>query len=245
MSKRSKALRYYKTYRPEGVFKKSLRFILRLVVTLFILYQIMTVFLIESYAVKDGSGDTQRIIATPLLYGPEISLIDYRFPPLKSPHRGDLVLVDMDTSQNLKWYAKILNSFSRFFTLNRFEFFRQNSDELGSRLQLMRVLGVPGDQVKLEDFRVKIKTSGKSFFLDEREVLLEDYSPVIPEQSEIIQEDFPYSGDQGPLSIEEGEYLLVPDRRASVASSMLWRETGFEKIKSQVLLSFWPEFRMH
>lgn len=243
MSKRSKALRYYRSYRPEGPLKKTLNFILRLLLGVFILYQLFTAFAFQSYSSNLPDMKNAHFIATPFLSGPEIRLINYRFPSLKDPERGDLVLVETGKGRDLPWYALAVNSVTRFFTLNRFTAFSDESVYFGTRLQLMRVLGIPGDSVKLEEFRVRIRPEGQNAFLDEFGLIKKEYVLDLPVQGDRTDRSLPFSGNQPVLSLDEGEYLLLPDDRSGAASSGGWTVRKEEQVMSRVLFAYWPRLK--
>ncbi|MGC9311948.1 MAG: S26 family signal peptidase [Sediminispirochaetaceae bacterium] len=244
MSKRSKALRYYRSYKPRSPLRKLFLFLLRLIAVVFVLYQIVNIFFIQVYTHKNQKGETERYIASPLIYGPELPLFNYRFPALRAPGRGDLVTAEYNPDSSSSWYADILNSVSRFFTFNRLSLFDDRNPYYGSRYQLFRVVGVPGDTVKLNNFRVKIQPSDRNYFIDEFEAIRNEYEIQIPEQSDSVSAELPFSGNQPEIILQEGEYLLVPDNRTGLGASVHWKSTGFSRIKARVMLTFWPAFTL-
>lgn len=242
MSKRSKALRYYRSYKPQSPLKKLFLFLIRLIVVVFFLYQIVTIFFIQVYTRNTQNGETERYIASPLMYGPEMPLFSYRFPALRNPARGDMVSAEYNPLRSTSWYTDILNAVSRFFTFNRLTIFDDHNPYYGSRYQLFRVIGVPGDTVKLNNFRVKIKPADRNYFIDEFEAVQDEYTIQVPEQSDSVSADLPFSGNQPEIILKEGEYLLVPDNRNGLGASVHWKSTGFAQIKARVMLIFWPGF---
>jgi signal peptidase I len=243
MSKRSKALRYYRSYRPEGPLKKTLYFILRFLLVIFLLYQVISVCALQSYTADLPGMQNARFVASPLLFGPEIRLIGYRFPRISTPSRGDLVLAETGRGPELPWYALAVNSLTRFFTLNKFAAFSEGTDYLGTRLQLMRVIGVPGDRVVLENFRARIRPEGETRFIDEFDLIDRRYELGIPKQGDMIDHRVPFSGKQPELSLGEGEYLLLGDDRSAAASSSGWLVLEEEQVRARALFAFWPRFR--
>jgi len=96
--------------------------------------------------------------------------------------------------------------------------------------------------VKLEEFHVKIMIPQKDFFLDENELVQQDYTPDFPDRSSSISGDLPFSGDQPPITIGKGEYLLVQDERSTIGSASQWKASPLSRMKAKVMLSFWPKF---
>ena len=258
MSKRTRALRYYRSYKPQGPFKKSVRFFLKLIVVVFLFHLLISTLLISSYQVSlQKSSDTEseqpvyagRILASPLLYGPRLNILDYRIPLLRPPKRGAVVVSEFGRPPELAWYAHGLNSISKFFTFNNFIPFDENEFSHISRYQIMRVVGMPGDEVRLDTYRIKIKTATSSYFIDEQEVLQTDYKLVIPNlqvtggsYTENSQSGG-LSGSQETLRLAPGEYLLAPDDRTHFALSRYWKPATMKKIVAKALLVYWPQFR--
>jgi len=258
MSKRSRALRYYRSYKPQGPIQKSLRFLLKLIGVVFLLHLLISTLLVSSYQVSfQNSSDAEsqqpvyagRILASPLLYGPRLRIFDYRAPQIGTPKRGAVVVSEFGRPPELSWYAHSLNSISKFFTFNNFIPFNENEFSHISRFQILRVVGMPGDEVRLDTYRIKIKTPTSSYFIDEKEVLQTDYKLVVPNFKDIGGLDSEesksggLSGSQNTLRLAPGEYLLAPDDRTHFALSRYWKSTTMNKIIAKALLVYWPQFR--
>lgn len=258
MSKRSRALRYYRSYKPQGPIKKSVRFLLKLIVVVFLFHLLISTLLVSSYEVSlQSSIDSKsehpvyagRILASPLLYGPRLHILDYRVPLLRTPKRGAVVISEFGEAPELSWYAYGLNSISKFFTFNNFIPFDENEFSHISRYQIMRVVGMPGDEVRLDTYRIKIKTATSSFFMDEQEVLQTDYNLITPNLQNSGGTDSQnnpsggLSGSQETLRLAAGEYLLAPDDRTHFALSRYWEPATMKKIVAKALLVYWPQFR--
>ena len=248
MSKRSRALRYYRSYKPQGPIKKSIRFFLRLVLVVFLFYLLINTFFFQSYRVETTSQAEQplyagRILATPLLYGPQVDVIDYRLPTLQSPKRGDVVIVEAGNPPDIAWYAVTLNTLARFFTFHNFVPFEENEFSGVSRFQVMRVIGMPGDEVRMREFRIKIKTATSNYFLDEQEVIQSEYKLLLPQLSVT---DSPaidsLAGTHTQMELSQGEYLLAPDDRSHFALSKYWQPSQISDISAKALLVYWPQF---
>jgi len=160
-----------------------------------------------------------------------------------------VVVSEFGRPPELAWYAHGLNSISKFFTFNNFIPFDENEFSHISRYQIMRVVGMPGDEVRLDTYRIKIKTATSSYFIDEQEVLQTDYKLVIPNlqvtggsYTENSQSGG-LSGSQETLRLAPGEYLLAPDDRTHFALSRYWKPATMKKIVAKALLVYWPQFR--
>ncbi len=248
MSKRSRALRYYRSYKPQGPIKKSIRFVLKLIIAVFLFYLLLHTFFFQSYRVRTTGEAEQplyagRILATPLLYGPQVNVIDYRLPTLQSPKRGDVVIVQAGNPPQLAWYAVTLNTLARFFTFHKFVPFEENEFSDVSRYQVMRVIGMPGDEIRMSEFRIKIKTANSSYFIDEQEVIQTDYKLVLPQLSAAVStESDSLAGGHAQMELSRGEYLLAPDDRSRFGLSKYWQPSQINDINAKALFVYWPQF---
>lgn len=250
MSKRSRALRYYRSYKPQGPIKKTIRFIVKLIIAVFFLHLLITTFFFRSYHIKNAPPQGNqpvyagRILTTPLLYGPRVDIIDYRLPAVKAPKRGDVVVVEIGNPPELPWYALTLNSLSRFFTFHSFVPFEENEFSNVSRYQVMRVIGMPGDEIRMSEYRIKVKTATSNHFIDEQEVIQTDYTLVIPPlpNAEDSSGSNSLAGAHPAMQLSGREYLLAPDDRSRFALSKYWQPTSLYDIVSKALLVYWPQF---
>ncbi len=250
MSKRSRALRYYRSYKPQGPIKKSIRFVVKLIVTVFLLHLLITTFFFRTYQIKSVQQQGKqpvyagRVLTTPLLYGPRVDIVDYRLPAVQTPKRGDVVVVEIGDPPELPWYALTLNSIARFFTFHTFVPFEENEFSNVSRYQVMRVIGMPGDEIRMSAYRIKIKTSTSSHFIDEQEVIQSDYTLAIPSltNAEDPSGSNSLAGAHPAMQLSGSEYLLAPDDRSRFALSKYWQPTSLYDIVSKALLLYWPQF---
>lgn len=254
MSKRSRALRYYRSYKPQGPIKKSVRFFIKLIVIVFLLYMLVGTFLFNSYQISSTHGSSTqdsgeqpvyagRVLATPILYGPKVHIINYRVPAIRTPKRGALVITETDTSPEMRWYTLTLNTLAKFFTFNNFIPFEENEFTNVSRFQIMRVVGMPGDEVKLDNYRLKVKTPTSNYFIDEQEVIQANYTLIVPPLDSPSQGTQGLSGNHPAIALSGGEYLLAPDDRTHFSLSKYWRPTKMKDIISKALLVYWPRFQ--
>jgi signal peptidase I len=247
MSKRSRALRYYRSYKPQNPLSKLLRLLLKLIVILFLGYYLITGFLIRSYHVETVAGQPSvkpedGLLATPLIFGPRIPFTGGELPPLRSPRRGELVVRRNPTSDETGLLVKIGDPVLRFFTLQQYSLRGTGAPGFSPRSSILRVIGLPGDTVRMWDFTVYIKPGGSGAFIAERELIGEQYPLRIPQEPSGGGSGVPAAGTHPPLTLGEGEYLLVPDNRRFAAAAAAWRPTGEEMIADKVLVRYWPEY---
>ena len=257
MSRRSRALRYYRSVKPVGPVKKFARGLLRLAVLLFIIYHLVFVFLIRTYSVSTDSMRPlyvmgERLLATPVVFGPRVPFTSYDFPSLREPRRGDVVIVENDESDP-PLHMAALDTVVQFFTLQKVSLTRRSDSFPMPHTYIKRVIGVPGDTVRMEDFRVQIRTQGKTVFLDEREIVQREYELHIPnidgtsidgtsEAGSTVEtensSEFPFTGNMPAISLEDNEYLILADNRTLSSSSDNWKVTGRNKVRALVLMRY-------
>lgn len=263
MSRRTKALRYYRSSKPVSPLKKFLLGALKFLVILFLLYHIVFFFLLQSYEFSTNSMNPsffegERVIATPLLFGATVPFTSYRLPAFRSPRRGDTVVVSAE-GQQFSGFKKIADTAVRFFTLQKISLPDGERTHAVPNTQVKRIIGVSGDTVKMENFRVQIKTARNTVFLDEHEVVQKEYGLSIPsntvstrgdtqtdsrgaEQTDAPVDDprgaAPFSGTLPPIRLEEGEFLAVPDNRAASAASGSWKSVTLKNIESLTLFKY-------
>ena len=94
---------------------------------------------------------------------------------------------------------------------------------------IKRIVGVPGDIVKIKDCDVFVLTEGQKFKLDENylsEGTCTNAGPKLQEGRSV--------------QLEEGQYLVLGDNRGESADSRLFGLVDENRILGRVLFRFWP-----
>jgi signal peptidase I len=249
MSKRSRALRYYRSYKPQSPLSKLLRTLLRLVLVLFLAYHLISVFLLRSYRVDTAAAEPNierhdTLLASPLLYGPSLPFVDSELPALRSPRRGELVIRNNRPAPRGGVAVRLADPLLRFFTLQRLTLQPEPPSGLFPGRSVLRVVGLPGDTVKMEGYTVYVRPAGSSSFIPERELAGRTYPLTIPPADPGAGEEgeIPFDGNQPPLELSEGEYLLLPDNRRFAAAARVWRPSPASRITDKVMVRYWPQF---
>ncbi|MBI9100776.1 MAG: hypothetical protein JEY99_00045 [Spirochaetales bacterium] len=206
---------------------------------------IMTYFGIRSY--KAGSESMapvlplhSRFMATPVVFGNQIPLTGIKIPGFRAPDRGDVVLVKPSYISNDPVYVRFLDSIIRFFTLQRVSINSTEKKEWENSILVKRIIGVPGDQLRIEGFKVMIKPEGENRFLSEKNLLKEGIEIVYPEFPENWDYELPFSGNLKEVILKEGEYLLLSDSRGKGSDGLLWGFSSEDEILQKVFLRYWP-----
>ena len=92
-----------------------------------------------------------------------------------------------------------------------------------------RVVGVPGDIIKIKDCNVYISRDGEKFVMDE---------PYL--YTGMCTTDGPSLKEGRSLKIEEGSYVVLGDNRTNSADSRLFGIVEQDRILGRVVFRFWP-----
>jgi signal peptidase I len=153
--------------------------------------------------------------------------------------RGSLVVVNTGRGEQPRFPLNIAlflaDKAARFFTLQRVSLL-----PAGGRLHIKRVIGLPGDEVSMTNFVVRVKTRGSDYRLTEFEVRQRKYDILTPSLPAGWNGSLPFSGNMEPVTVGEGQCFLLSDDRSSVADSRYWGAVPLTRVKGIVFLRHWP-----
>jgi signal peptidase I len=153
--------------------------------------------------------------------------------------RGNIVLVDTARRERRKWMLVILDGFVRFCTAQRLSLY--GTEE---RLFLKRVIGLPGDEITMTNFVLRVKPAGSSYSLTEFELSETPYHPVIPQVPALWDESIPFSGNMDRIVLGEDECFVVSDDRSNTGDSRVWGPVSLDLIAGKAVFRFWPLTRI-
>ena len=121
----------------------------RILLIAFILYLVVSRFIVATYRVESVSMEPQvnpadRVMVSMLAFGPRMPFSHARFPGLTLPQRGDLVMVQPPFYDDESVLIKLFQPVVSFFTLQKATLRR---DLYGGRVtsyMLKRIIGIPG-----------------------------------------------------------------------------------------------------
>jgi signal peptidase I len=224
---------------------------LGILLLVFICYELLTGLFLSTYLVQSKAMEPtlipgDRILATPLAFGPRT--LFGKLPGVSRPERGDIVIAEANYARRLGFWELLSDSFVRFFT---FQLVSPSSSESGhpsadgrdrilSAPLLERVVGLPGDTIKMDDFIFKIKPAGSDQFLTEFELCSSRYDISREDPPASWRRDLPGSGHMDESVLGRDEYFLAGDGRSSSSDSRLWGPVRSERFRAKVLLRYWP-----
>lgn len=236
--------RKYSNYHEQNRSSKKLLRIVKYLLFLFFLYTFVTVFLLSSYIMKTSSMEPdlktgQRVLAAPVVYGGRFFNTNFKLPGFRDPGRGDIAAISMNTDSLSKL---ILDSVLRFFTFQQKTIFASEEDTWKRPVAIKRIIGVPGDVIRINDYTAYIKPAGSSSFSSEKDIILKNYTIQKGKLPEGWSDDMPFSGYKDPVTLKEGEYLVLNDNRADVNDSRLFGPVPASSIKALIFFSYLPGF---
>jgi signal peptidase I len=217
----------------------------RIVLLAFVLYFVISRFFIatfrvESVSMKPELNPADRIIVSGIAFGPRIPFSAVRFPGIRSPERGDLVVVQPPFFEERPALARIFEPLASFFTLQKATLHR---DLYGRRLKtymVKRIIGMPGDTVRMRNYILSIKVRGASDFVPEDEIVPIRYR--MREQSVVkyFPSTLPFSGSSDEISLKDDEYFVLGDNRPESSDSRSWGPLPKSRIVGKVIFRYWP-----
>jgi signal peptidase I len=157
-------------------------------------------------------------------------------PPFR---RGDIVLVDTARGKARNPALRLLDQGLRFFTAQRRSFPRTEE-----RFYIKRVIGLPGDEVSMTNFVLRVKPADSAYRLTEFELSGQDYKPAIPQVPALWDESLPFSGNMDRIVLGPGECFLVSDDRSNTNDSRAWGPVPVELAAGKLLFRCWPLTRI-
>ena len=166
----------------------------------------------------------------------------YSFLQGKRPlpfRRGSVVLVYMFRNESPPFYKLALDPVIRFFTAQRLGLVEQKG-----HLFVKRVIGLPGDEITMTNFVIRVKAQGSPYNLTEFEVTEYNYTPGIPNLPALWDSSLPFSGNMDTIVLGENECFVLSDDRSNTNDSRTWGPVPVKNITGKALFRYWPLTRL-
>ncbi|MDR0597949.1 MAG: signal peptidase I [Treponema sp.] len=149
--------------------------------------------------------------------------------------RGSVALVDMSLREDPGIVRGVLDVLLRFFTLQRVSLFDNRE-----HCYIKRIIGLPGDEISMTNFVLRIKPGGENYSLTEFELADRPYVPTIPQVPALWDESIPFSGNMDPRVLGENECFVLSDDRSNTNDSRTWGPLPVNLVVGQILFRYWP-----
>ena len=236
-------MRYRYSYADQKSQRHKIRWVILGVLVFFILYSSLTSLF---FSVRVLENDT---MAANLRHGERFIFSSYSFYSLipgldleKGPlpfRRGNVVLVNTAEGAPPGPFYRVLDGALRFFTAQNFSLLEKKE-----HLFIKRVIGLPGDEVSMTNFIIRVKVKGSAYSLTELEVSEQDYTPDIPQMPALWDSSLPFSGNMDTIVLGDNECFVLSDDRSVTNDSRSWGPVPVKKIAGKALFRYWPITRL-
>jgi len=239
-----RSARKYRYYDREHRGRKRVRAVVLFLLLILVLFNAVSYFLVSSFITPSAAMEPalpagSRFLATPLTYGIRLPLFHRVIPGFRTPRRGDIVLLRPPFIEENPWYIRMGDGAVRFFTLQKVTIDPSRKRDWENGIMAKRIIGLPGDTVRMEGFRAFIRPAGESEFRPESE-LYPRSEPVIPPMPENWDPEHPFSGNMNALTLGEGQYFVLSDSRSRGSDSADWGVVEGSHILMKVFFRYWP-----
>ena len=222
-----------------------LRSIVKFLLIVFILYFAVTALLVVPFRVRSvsmtpGVMVNDRVLTSPLIYGIKLPLFLKGFKGFDKPKRGDLIVLTPPYYPQMHLMYRILDPLVRFFSLQQEYLHPETKGENLERHLIKRVIGVPGDTVRMENYYAYIKPENVESYQKETELITEEYQISTELDAPNWPGGLPFSGNMEALLLRENEYFVLGDNRVHSSDSKSWGAVPYSRITAKVFFRYWP-----
>ncbi len=199
---------------------------------------------ISTYLITPWTLKTQAM-APGYLPGTRILVVQFllrdRGGRLKNPPgRGDIVSISSPYIPESAWPLSFINSLVRFFTLQKVSPGRHLRNSWENERIFKRVIGIPGDTIRIRGSVAYIKPQGEKEFLSEFELNGMRYDLEIQELPEDWNDELPLYHSTDSMVLDENQYYVLGDNRRSSNDSRYWGPVSDKNIRGRGVFAYWP-----
>src|SRR5208337_3035154 len=194
---------------------------------------------IESISMEPGLHPADRVLVSSIAYGPRVPFTASRLPGIGMPERGDLVVVQPPFAVEPSLLARVLEPLASFLSLQKATLHR---DLYGSRVNgymVKRVIGIPGDTLRLAAFSVMLKPRGGSDFVPESQIVPLSYQIQTMLDAKGWSPTHPFSGNSEEIRLGDDQYFVLGDNRTESSDSRSWGPVTRDRIVGKVIYRYW------
>jgi signal peptidase I len=219
--------------------------VVRVIAAAFLLWLVVSRFLastwrIESVSMIPALEPSDRVVVSLLAFGPRLPFTSARLPGIDEPRRGDLVVVEPPYAGTVSAWRRLLEPIAGFFTGQKATLVRDLEGSRVNRFVVKRVIGVPGDTIRLQGFTASIRPLGASDFAPEAQLIREQFVRRIEFAPANWEPSLPFSGSATDITLGAGEYYVLGDNRTSSSDSRSWGPLAEARIVGRVVFRYWP-----
>lgn len=160
-------------------------------------------------------------------------------PLVKNYSRGDIVLLSARKPVDMGKFKAIVTKVVQFFTAQQLSTI-EDEKLPGTKPQLRRVVGMPGDSIYMRDYVMYIKPQGEKHFLTEFEICPKTYNVTFFTAPAGWDSQLGVKSSFEEIHLGENEYFVLGDNRKSTDDSRLWGIISKEQIEAKALVCYFP-----
>ncbi len=160
-------------------------------------------------------------------------------PFLRSPHRGDVVLVQSHELKKKSMAKRVVNTFFLFITARKWYPFEEKPRSSACPV-MRRVIGVPGDTIYIDKYVVYIQPKGENHFLSEFEIVNKKYNVKIFTPPVEWDSDLGSKASTEKIVLGADEYYVMGDNRMECADSRIWGAIKHSAVTGKVFMLYYP-----
>lgn len=219
--------------------------LVRVLLVALVIYLVVSRFLAGTYRIESVSMEPSlkpgdRVIVSMVTYGPRVPFASYRLPGITVPARGDLVVVQPPFVTEPSLAARILEPLASFLSLQKLTLFRDMRGGPITGYMVKRIVGVPGDTVRLSGFALSIRPRGASAFVPEQQLVPVPYRPLTALAAPGWSASLPLSGSGPETLLNDEQYYVLGDNRPDSSDSRSWGPIKLDRIVGKVVYRYWP-----
>ena len=192
-------------------------------------------FEIDSSVMQPTLVKGDRVLSFPLPVG-ALTLFG-KLPPLSDVKRGELIIVAPDPIPTESWWFRAWDGLVRLFTLQRISPFSSRYGKDFASPGVYRVIGIPGDTLRLRESIYEIRPRGASGFSREFGLAASSYSIKAAAASSPMEQA---RLSPAEYSLGADEFFVACDDRSAFLGSPLWGPIDSGRILGRVVAVFWP-----
>ena len=227
------------SYSDQKSSRHRLRGVILIILIFFLVYTLLTelvfsVKVLENNTMAPNLYMGERIIFSSFRIYSLLPGLDIERGPLPF-RRGNVILVDMFRTEKPGIIFSVFDAAVRFFTAQKLSIVDRKD-----HLYLKRVIGLPGDEVTMTNYVIRVKVKGSAYSLTEFEVSESDYTPDIPQAPALWDSTLPFSGNMEKIILGENECFLLSDDRSNTNDSRTWGPVPVKNITGRAVFRYWP-----